>query len=266
MSELVRIALATAAFPKSIEHGMECVEKFVREAAERSAKIVCFPESYIPGYRGIDEPVAAHSAEALQAALERAREMARRWRIAVILPMDWDGAGGMQNVAMVISAEGEVLGHQTKNQLDPTEDHIWVPGNTRQIFEAVRVKFGVAICHEGFRYPESVRWAARRGASIVFHPHCTGSNKTGRRPKEFRSKENCYYEQAMMCRAIENTIFFASVNYAFAFQESATCVVGPAGECVAQEAYGEEGLLVAEIDMAQATRELAIRYRPNVYA
>ena len=35
--------------------------------------------------------------------------------------------------------------------------------------------FGIAICHEAFRYPETVRWAAVRGAKIVFHPHCTGS-------------------------------------------------------------------------------------------
>ena len=27
--------------------------------------------------------------------------------------------------------------------------------------------FGVAICHEGWRYPETVRWAARRGAHVV---------------------------------------------------------------------------------------------------
>jgi 5-aminopentanamidase len=262
----VRIGLAAAPFPKSLEHGMECVERFAREAAERGAMIVCFPESYIPGYSNIDEPVAPHSAAALEKALVRAREIARRSRVALILPMDWHGADGFQNVAAVISADGEVLGRQTKNQLDPTEDRIWVPGNARQIFQAAGVKFGVAICHEGFRYPESVRWAARRGAQIVFHPHCTGSNKTGRRPREFRSKENCYYEQAIMCRAMENTIFVASVNYGFAFPESATCVIGPAGDCVAQQPYGQAGLLVAEVDLAQATRELATRYKPDGYA
>jgi hypothetical protein len=30
----------------------------------------------------------------------------------------------------------------------------------------VRSPFGVAICHEGWRYPETVRWAARRGAQV----------------------------------------------------------------------------------------------------
>lgn len=34
-----------------------------------------------------------------------------------------------------------------------------MPGETRQIFEAGGVRFGIAICHEGWRYPETVRWA-----------------------------------------------------------------------------------------------------------
>ncbi len=265
MTDLLRIALATPPFPRSIEHGLECVERFVREASERQAAIVCFPESYIPGYRGADEPVAPHSADALQKALERAQAMARRWRVGVILPMDWDHPDGIRNVAMVISSDGTLLGHQTKNQLDPTEDKIWVPGNTRQLFEISGIQFGVSICHEGFRYPESVRWAARRGARIVFHPHCTGSNHTGQRPSEYRDRNNPYYEQAMMCRALENNIYFASVNYAFAFQESATCVIGPTGDCLGYQAYGESGLLVADIDPTQATRHLALRYNPSVY-
>ena len=144
-----RIALATPPFPQSIEHGMACVEQYVREASERQAAIVCFPESYIPGLRGLDEPVPPHSGAVLQTALERARAMARRWRIAVILPMDWDHPDGILNVAMVIAPDGEVLGCQTKNQLDPTEDSIFVPGSTRQLFEVSGVQFGVTICHEG---------------------------------------------------------------------------------------------------------------------
>jgi predicted amidohydrolase len=264
MADPFRIALATPPFPQSVEHGMECVEQYVREASERQAAIICFPESYIPGYRGMDEPVSEHSDKALPAALERARAIARRYRIAVILPMDWNHPDGLLNVAMVISPDGEVLGYQSKNQLDPSEDSIWVPGHTRQLCEVSGVQFGITICHEGFRYPESVRWAARRGASIVFHPHCTGSNHQGHRPREWRSRDSPYYEQAMLCRALENTIYFASVNYAFAFQESATSIIGPTGECLGYQPYGEAGLLVADLDRGQATRRLALRYNATL--
>lgn len=48
-----------------------------------------------------------------------------------------------------------------------------------RLFKINGLVFGIAICHEGFRYPETVRWAASLGARIVFHPHCTGSDRTG---------------------------------------------------------------------------------------
>jgi predicted amidohydrolase len=265
MPDLFRFALASAPFPRSVEHGMQWVESFIEQAAENQASLVCFPESYIPGMRGIDEPVPPHSARALEAALAHAQGLARRWHTAVILPMDWDYSDGIQNVAMVISEKGELLGYQTKNQLDPSEDAIFCPGDKRQIFEVSGVTFGISICHEGFRYPESVRWAARHGASIVFHPHCTGSDKTGRCPIEWRGKGNGYYEHAMVCRAMENQIYFASINYAFAFQESATCVIAPNGDCAAYQPYGKPGLLTVEIDLKQATRGLALRYNASRY-
>lgn len=260
---MFRFGLASAPFPKSVEHGLEYVEFFLKMAAEQNAQLVCFPESYIPGMRGIDEPVPAHSRDALESALAYARELARRWRIALILPMDRDHHGRIQNVAEVISSDGELMGYQTKNQLDPIEDSIFVPGNTRQIFEVSGVQFGISICHEGFRYPETVRWAAARGAAIVFHPHCTGSNKTGTRPHEWRGPGNAYYEHAMMCRAMENEIYFASTNYAFSFPELATCVVSPEGACISHQPYGEAGLLVTEIEPGSASRRLALRYNAS---
>ncbi len=66
-------------------------------------------------------------------------------------------------------------------------------------------------------------------------------------------------------RSLENTIFFASVNYALRFQESATSLIGPDGGCRAHLAYGEEGVLVAEAFLDEATGLLASRYAPERY-
>src|SRR5437667_9355855 len=167
---------------------------------------------------------------------------------------------GRQIVAFVIDASGQVQGYQTKNQLDPTEDRFYVPGNTRRLFEVAGVRFGVAICHEGWRYPETVRWAAVRGARIVFHPQHTGSDRTGLRLAEWGSSRAPYYEKAMMMRSIENTIYFASVNYALRFQESATSLIGPDGRCQAHLPYGQEGVLVESIHVDEATGLLATRF------
>jgi predicted amidohydrolase len=172
---------------------------------------------------------------------------------------------GRQIAAFVFDAQGRIQGYQTKNQLDPTEDRFYVPGKTRRLFEINGVKFGVAICHEGWRYPETVRWAAVRGAKIVFHPQLTGSHQEGARLTEWGAAGGPYYEKAMMMRSIENTIYFASVNYALPFQESATSLIAPSGQCQAYLPYGQEGVLVQALDVEKATGLLAARYAPGRY-
>jgi predicted amidohydrolase len=134
------------------------------------------------------------------------------------------------------------------------------------LFEVNGLKFGITICHEGFRYPESVRWAARNGAQIVFHPHCAGSNISGKTPTEWGDKNSPYYEKAIMLRAMENTIFFASSNYATKFPESASSLISPDGTCLAHGVYGEPGVFVADIDLNKATGLLAKRFKPENYA
>jgi predicted amidohydrolase len=69
----------------------------------------------------------------------------------------------------------------------------------------------------------------------------------------------------MMMRSRENTIYFASVNYAVPYAEAATALITPSGECQAYLPYGAEGVLVAEIDVEAATGLIASRYAPGRY-
>lgn len=261
----MKIALATPTFPKSIADGLTKTENMVKEAAKKGAILICFPETFIPGYPLADVTVPKASEEELKGALEYLCRIAAANNIAIIMPMDWYDNGKLLNVAQVISAEGKVLGYQTKNQLDPSEDTTWQPGTDRHIFEVSGLKFGITICHEGFRYPESVRWAAREGASIVFHPHLSGSDVQGTKLTDWGNINSPYYEKAMMMRALENTIYFASVGYTMQYQEAATSLISPDGKCLSYQAYGLEGVIVAEIDPTIATGLLAERYKPELY-
>ncbi len=259
------IALASPRIASSLEEGLERVRRLMSEASGRGAEIVCFPEAYLPGLRGQDFEVPPFGPAEHERTLRFAAQWAREYAIAAILGTERLVEKGRQIAAYVFDARGELLGCQTKNQLDPTEDRFYVPGGTRRLFEWNGTKFGVAICHEGWRYPETVRWAAIRGARIVFHPQHTGSDRTGVAPKAWGAADGAYYETAMACRSRENTIYFASVNYAMRFQESATSLIAPSGECQAYLPYGEEGLLVQEIRTDEATGLLAARYAPERY-
>lgn len=259
------LALATPRVASTLEAGLEKVRQLMSEASARGAEIVCFPEAYLPGLRGQDFDVAPFDASQQERALRTVAQWARDYRVATILGMERISAAGRQIAAFVIDAKGVLQGLQTKNQLDPTEDQFYVPGTDRRLFEIHGVKFGVVICHEGWRYPESVRWAAVRGAKIVFHPQHTGTEREGIRLTHWGSPDAPYYEKAMILRSMENTIYFASVNYALRFQESATSVIAPSGECLAYLPYGEEGVLVHDIDVEAATGLLATRYAPERY-
>lgn len=261
----MKVAVASPPFPKSINNGLYWLEKLSKEASAKEADVICFPESFIPGYPLEENQVKQVSPEKLEAALHRASEIAKENNIAIILPMDWYDDDRFYNIAQVISRTGQVLGYQPKNQLDPSEDNIWVPGCERTVFDLNGAKIGITICHEGFRYPESVRWAARNGAQIVFHPHCAGSNVDGPQLTEWGHKDNPYYEKAMMMRALENTIYFASSNYASLFPDSASALIAPEGKCLAHAEYGKPGVFVAEINLDKATGLLAKRFKPENY-
>jgi predicted amidohydrolase len=259
------VALASPRVASSLDDGLERIERLQSEAAAQAARIVCFPEAYLPGLRGQDFDVPPFDRADQERALREVAQSARAHQVATILGMERSTEAGRQIVAVVIDADGRIRGYQTKNQLDPTEDRYYVPGDTRRLFEIDGLKFGVVICHEGWRYPETVRWAALRGAQIVFHPQHTGTEKAGVEKTQWGAVDGPYYENAMLMRSLENTIYFASVNYALRYQESATSLVDPAGRCQAYLPYGLEGVLVQTLDLERATGLLACRYAPARY-
>jgi predicted amidohydrolase len=259
------VGLASPGIAASLEDGLDRMKRLMAEASAQGAEIVCFPEAYLPGLRGQDFEVFPFDQARQERVLEVVGQWARTYAVATIVGMERLSEAGRQIAAVVIDARGHVQGYQTKNQLDPSEDRFYVPGNTRRLFEVNGTRFGVAICHEGWRYPETVRWAAVRGAKIVFHPQLTGSDREGVRPTQWGAAGGPYYEKAMMMRSIENAIYFASVNYGVRFQESATSLITPSGRCQAYLPYGQEGVLVQGIKLEEATGLLAARYAPERY-
>ncbi|RXK87074.1 carbon-nitrogen hydrolase family protein [Filimonas effusa] len=257
----MKIAVASPRYPGTIEEGLSQVNTLAKIAAQDGAVIVCFPETYIPGYPLPGQPHTRLSQAELNTAFQMACSIAADNNIALILPMDWYEGEQFLNVAQVIGPDGSSLGYQAKVQLDPSEDAIWDAGHERKLFEVNGLVFGISICHEGFRYPETVRWAARQGAQIVFHPHFAGSDKEGYTPETWGSMQQPYYEKAMMMRALENTIYFASSNYYTKYPESASSLLAPDGSLIAHQPYTESGVFTCAIDLSLATGILAKRWK-----
>jgi len=257
----VRIALANIEFPENPQASVASAERAIAEAARQRAEIVCFPECFVPGYRSASRRLPPPDPGFLERAWSTLAAAAGKQGVSVVLGTERVVAAGLLASALVVNRDGTVAGFQDKVQIDPSEEGVYAPGDGRRVFQAGSMTFGIVICHEGWRYPETVRWAAKRGAQIVFHPQFHEAEPGSYGPSSFADPENSFHEKAALCRAAENTCYFATVNYASPGSPTTSAVVRPDGTLQSYQPYGKPGLLVAGIDLDKATRLLAMRCR-----
>jgi predicted amidohydrolase len=261
VSGAIRIALANLRYPEGPGASVALAERAIVDASDADARIVCFPECYVPGYPWPGDPPRRYDRDFLEKAWARIAAAAARARIAVVLGTERFAEGAFRLTALVVEPDGTIAGFQDKVQLDPSEDALYARGAGRRVFTIGGLRFGVVICHEGWRYPETTRACVRQGAQIVFHPHYHRAEPGGYAPKTFADPANSFHEKAILCRAAENTCYFASVNCASPGSPTTSAIARPDGTLLACQPYGEEGLLVADLDLAEATGLLASRYR-----
>lgn len=259
---MLRIALANLPHPESPEAAVEAAVRAIGEAGAAHAAILCFPECFLPGYRKPGSALGPPDPAFLERAWDTAAGAARKAGVAVVLGTERAGGAKPLISAIVIDRDGTVLGFQDKLQIDPSEELTYAAGNgPRHVFRTAGLTFGVSICHEGWRYPETVRQSVRQGAQLVFHPHCHWAEPGGYRPASFADPANTFHEKAILCRAAENTCYFASVNFASDGSPTTSAVAGPDGQVIVWQPYGKPGLLIVDLDLATATGLLASRLK-----
>jgi predicted amidohydrolase len=261
MSSNHRIALANLRYPASAEESVRLALQAVGEAGAARADLICFPECYVPGYRAPGKAAPPPDPVFLEDAWAMIAAAAAKADVAVVLGTERIVDGALLATALVIGRDGGVLGFQDKVQIDPSEEPVYGHGRGRRVFQAGALTFGIAICHEGWRYPETFRWAVRQGAQVVFHPHFHEAEPGGYAPSTFADPANTFHEKALLCRAAENTCWVVSVNCASAGSPTTSAVVRPDGTLLCYQPYGEAGLLIADLDVSAATGLLARRLR-----
>jgi predicted amidohydrolase len=257
----VRIAVASTPLTATLDEAVPAAIAAIEEAGRLGASIVCLPETGVPGHRGQARSVAELSNAALEQAWREVAEAAKRASVAAIVGSERMTAAGREIISIVLGADGSRLGDQPKTQIDPSEEGDYVPGSGRRLFDVGGLKFGVAICHEAFRYPEISRALALAGAQVVFVPHYVTTDD-GSLPSAWCAPSNPYNEKALLCRALENTIYIATSNNSGKDQGSASCVISPDGKQLASLEYGLAGVVAVDIELELATARLARRWAP----
>jgi len=182
---------------------------------------------------------------------------------------------------LVVALESSLYGASTFSQADLQDawSDLDLEQNARVVCDGARI-VGYGVVREaggigraeGYVHPDALgcgigtkvasgleEEAARRGAHVVFHPHFHEAEPGGYRPTTFADPRNTFHEKAMLCRAAENTVYFASANCASEGAPSTSAIVNPDGTLLAYQPYGQQGLLIADIDLGAATGRLAQR-------
>ena len=258
----VRVAVASTPLTATLDEAVPAAVAAVEVAGRLGARIVCLPESGLPGHRVQARDVPDLSAAVLDEALREVAAAATRAGVVAIVGAERPTSAGREIVAFVFGADGTTIGEQAKTQIDPSEEPHYVPGTGRRVFSIEGLTFGIAICHEAFRYPEISRSLVLAGAQMVFVPHFVTTDD-GSLPNRWCDAPNPYNEKALLCRALENTVYVAAANIAGPDQGSVTGIIDPDGALVASLPYGTIGVVAADIDVERADRRLALRWAPE---
>lgn len=259
--------LATSDLPANRRRGLESV----RRAAGEGAGLVAFPElAFTPFYpqkppevdvRTLAEPVPGPTVEVFQ-------ELARELGVVIVLNVFERDGDKTYDCSPVIDADGTLLGRTRMVHITEYpcvhEQQYYAPSNLgAPVFETRAGKVGVAICYDR-HYPEYMRALALNGADLVVVPQ---AGEVDEWPAGF-------FEAEMQTAAFQNGYFVALCNrvgkeerLTFA-GESFVC--GPEGAVRARAPKGEEAILYADIDLADAAKSHARRLllkdrRPDLY-
>jgi predicted amidohydrolase len=172
---------------------MNRAEKLIRRAADKGAKIICTPESFLDGYSVRDGALSRDGFRALAEEIPGGRYFHRLQRISdecnvyLIVGLT-EGAGDtVYNSAALIGPDGALLGVHRKNFLWYTEADRYTAGQLFRTFATEFGGIGMMICSER-RKPEAVARLAENGADMVF---CLAGGGYGDESDAIVSQRSC---------------------------------------------------------------------------
>jgi N-carbamoylputrescine amidase len=196
-------------------------------------------------------------------------DRARRHGLVIVLNLYERDGSRAYDCSPVIDADGRLLGRTRMIHITDYacfhEQGYYTPGDTgAPVYETKAGRIGVAICYDR-HYPEYMRALAVAGADLVVVPQ---AGAVGEWPGGL-------YEAEMQVAAFQNGYYTALCNRVgeeecLTFSgESFVCA--PDGRVIARAAGGEDAILYADVDLAQAGRSHARRLflrdrRPDLYA
>ena len=181
------------------------------------------------------------------------QEYAKKHQMVIVVPIyEEEMSGVYYNTAAVIDADGSFLGKYRKTHIPQVapgfyEKFFFKPGNLGYpVFDTAYLKLGVYICYDR-HFPEGWRALALNGAQYIVNPSATVAGLS-----------KYLWELEQPASAAANGVFIGAINrvgteepWAKQMGEfyGSSYIVNPRGQIEAQASYGDDELLVHEIDL-----------------
>ncbi len=231
----------------------------VRSAAAQGAQIVCLQELFLTPYFcqvesletfKLAEPVPGPTCEVFS-------KLAEELEIVIVISLfEKRGSGVYHNTAVVLDADGTVLGKYRKMHIpdDPgfSEKYYFTPGDLGyRAWDTRYGKIGVLVCWDQW-YPEAARLTALAGAQILFYPTAIGWLPEEKDTELGRSQRNAW-ESVQKGHAVANGCYVAAVNRVGLEDNlyfwGSSFVSDPYGNFLSQAGEDDESIVLQECDL-----------------
>lgn len=250
----------------------------IKEVGKQGAKIVVFPEAYIPAYpRGLSFGTVIGSrnedgrkdwyrywensitvpSETTDALGKAARE-AGIYLIIGVIERDREYSGGtLYCTVLFFGPDGNLLGKHRKLKPTAAERIVWGEGDgsTLPVFETPYGKIGALICWENYM-PHARTAIYAQGVQIYIAPTADARETWQSTIRHIALEGRCFvlsanqfvtkdmYPKDLACYRDLDSLPEVMSN-------GGSAIVGPLGEYIVEPVWGQEEILIADLDMKQ---------------
>jgi nitrilase len=257
------------------------VVSMTREAASEGAKLVLFPEAYVGGYpwglafgtsvggrsdpgRKVWERYWRSAVDVPGPEVERMAEAAREAGVYLcvgVIERDSTYSGGTLFCTLLyMGPDGSLLGKHRKIKPTAAERYIWGEGDgsTLSAVETPWGTLGGLICWENYM-PLARMAMYGQGVDLYVAPTADGRPRWQSTLQHIALEGRCfvlgcnqYMRKDMYPEGVETDGDLAS--WPDTLSRGGSAIYGPLGECLAGPLWDEEGILVADLDLAAIPR------------
>jgi N-carbamoylputrescine amidase len=244
---LIKLAGIQISCSEEKQRNIEKAVKLAKIAIEKGAHIICFQELFTTHWfpREMNKRYFTLAEKVDGFTVRTMRELAKEYGVVLICPIFEMEEDSFYNSAIVIDADGEILGSYRKIHVPqiPLWEERFYFSSGNQGFPVFKTKFapiGVQICWDNF-FPEGSRILALKGAKILFSPTAAA----------FASQRK--WETVISSNAIANGVYIFRVNRVGSeekqdFYGRSFCI-SPEGELLDKPTGMKDSIALIEIDL-----------------